>query len=292
MEIPGSFHLKRLLAGKNVVVMAGPFVIKRVGHPNQRRKFHSETIGRELLSRVGIATVPIRAAFKLLDAFVMERSPVPTLNRMLTEKLVSAFGQHVIELATRRLPLNAPSGYYWLDAPNRIRAYPGYADFLAEEFAAEEAIFAAAYPSHNLHDIRACLRNAERQPDRLLVLTDVAPKNVVYHDGQFMHLDLEVTLAGPPEFLLVKAAVNLASDVGSQLGARRVRVELLQQCGSLANARAALVFALLRRMVYEARAKTSDSRAGAALQATLAGEPLANAITYLEGSWDVGGDPP
>jgi hypothetical protein len=287
MHIPGSHLLKRLRSGGNIVAMAGPFVIKRVGGSNPRRKFYSETTARQWLSQAGVATVPIRLQVGVLNTFVMQRAAVPTLNRSLTENLLAAFADHVIVLSTLRLPPSAPAGYYWLDEPAQRRAYATYGEFLARESITDPSAFRVTHPAVELEQAEACFLKAEQQPERLLVLTDIAPKNVVHHDGRFTHLDLEVTLVGPPEFLLVKAAMNLASDVGDRFGGRSARRRLLDHCASRDNARAALVFALLRRMVYEAHAGRTDPRAGRALQAALSGRALDEAITWLEGSWDV-----
>ena len=287
MHFPGSYLVKRLFSGGNIIAMAGPFVIKRVGGSHPRRKFYSETTARRWLSQVGVPTVPIHFQVGVLNSFVMQRAAVPTLNRSVTEDLLAAFVDHVIELSALRLPPNAPPGFYWLDEPTQRRAYPTYNEFLARESITDRPAFRTAHPSVRLEEAEACFQKAEQQPARLLVLTDIAPKNVVYHDGRFTHLDLEVTLVGPPEFLLVKAAMNLASDVGDRFGGRQARRRLLDHCASRDNARAALIFALLRRMVYEAHAGRTDPRAGQALHAALAGSTLDEAINWLEGSWDV-----
>jgi hypothetical protein len=287
MHVPGWHYLAGLLKGRNVIVMAGPLVIKRVGNPNPRKKYYSEIAARRLLSQVGVSTIPIHIGIKPVGTFVMQRAARPTLNRMLTKELLATFGEHVAQLAADRLPRDTPDGYYWLDEPANVRRHPTYVDFLRNESIDDQAMFSAAYPAFDLRSINEVLGQADPRPDRLLVLTDVAPKNVVFHDGTFTHLDLEVTLVGPPEFLLVKAAINLASDVGDKFDGRRVRKFLLDRCAHAANARAALVFAMVRRMEYEARARSSDPRAAAALGAVLAGESLENAITRLEGSWDV-----
>ena len=287
MHFPGSHLVKRLVGGGNVVAMAGPFVIKRLAGQNPRRKFYSETTARQWLSDMGVATVPIHLQVGVLRTFVMQRAAVPTLNRSLTEDLLATFADHVIELSTSRMPPSALAGYYFLDEPTHRRVYASYGEFLARESIPDPSAFRTAHPSVKLEEAEACFQKAEPQPERLLVLTDIAPKNVVYHEGRFIHLDLEVTLVGPPEFLLVKAAMNLASDVGDRFGGRRARRKLLDHCASRDNARAALIFALLRRMVYEAQVGRTDPRAAQSLHAALAGSPLDDAINRLEGSWDV-----
>lgn len=287
MHFPGAHLVHRLFSGGNVVAMAGPFVIKRVAGRDRRRKFYSETTARQWLSQVGVATVPIHLQVGVLQTFVMQRAAVPTLNRSLTASLLEAFADHVIELSTLRVPPTAPAGYYWLEVPARRRVYASHGEFLQRESIADPSAFRLAHPSVSLDQAAACFAQAEQRPDRLLVLTDIAPKNVVYHQGRFTHLDLEVTLVGPPEFLLVKAAINLASDVGDRFGARNARRRLLEQCACASNARAALVFALLRRMAYEAHVGRTDPRATRALHDALAGCPLDESINRLEGSWDV-----
>ena len=107
------------------------------------------------------------------------------------------------------------------------------------------------------------------------------------HDEQGISGMAGAEAVGPPEFLLVKAAMNLASDVGDRFGGRQARRRLLDHCASRDNARAALIFALHRRMVYEAHAGRTDPRAGQALHAALAGSTLDESINWLEGSWDV-----
>jgi hypothetical protein len=291
MDFPGSHYLKGLLKKRNVIVMAGPLVIKRVGHPKPARKYYSEIHARRILGEMGVSTVPVHAGFQPIATFVMQRAPA-TLNRVLTDHALAAFADHVIELASRRLPADAPHGYFWLDEPARMRAYPSWAEFLVSEFTDDISSLARSYPSFNMRDVEALLRQGESSDHRLLVPTDVAPKNVIYERGSFTHLDLEVTLVGPPEFLLVKAAVNLASDIGDSFGGRQARARILSHCSSTATASASLAFSLLRRMGFEARIGSSDTRASSALSAVLAGEPIAEAITRLEGSWDVSGRSP
>ena len=285
LRIPGAHHLRGLIEGHNVIVMAGPIVVKRTGQPQRRRKFVSESWGREILGTAGIRTVPILARLPALSTFVMQRSRASTLNHHLTDEHVAAFGAHVLEVARHRLPAGFSEGYGWLDSPKRMRLHSTFVDFLVHEFGAVQQRFEAAHSQYDSKQILHCLQGAEPHPERLLVLTDIAPKNVVYDGGEFIHLDLEITLIGPPDFLLAKAAINLATDLGDRFGSRRVRRDILAQCSSSATARAVLVFSLVRRMMYEAQRSRLDPRAGHALHAALAGASLEEVIDRVEGTW-------
>ncbi|HEX6557885.1 MAG TPA: hypothetical protein VF021_00440 [Longimicrobiales bacterium] len=192
----------------------------------------------------------------------------------------------MLEMAERAVHPGAPNGYYWVDAVPHLQSHPTFVDFLVRDFQNTEAAFAAAFPRFDRDAIRSILASAPEPRTRIVVPTDVAPKNVVYANGQFAHLDLETVVVGPPEFLLVKAAANLASDLGDLHDARAVRRRLLQHCESAERARASLLFALVRRMVYENQAKRIDARPAAALSALLNGAPLHEAVTHLEGTWN------
>lgn len=286
MRLRGAHLLKSLFNGGNIVVKIGPVVVKRVGGADARRKFSSELVARQMLAGVGIETVRVRAGTGGVHVLVMERAAKPTLDHELNASNLRAFEAHVIEMAERGIGPDAPAGYYWVDARRHVQSHRSFADFLLRDFAESEPLFTAAFPAFDRNAIRAILASPPEPRIRIVVPTDVAPKNVVFLNGEFAHLDLETVVVGPPEFLLVKAAYNLASDLGDLHDCRAVRHRLLQCCENAERARASLAFALVRRMVYESRAKRTDKRAGAALTALLHAASLEDVVTHLEGTWN------
>jgi hypothetical protein len=264
--------------------MAGPLVIKRLGGTDARRKYHSERQGRRLMKLVGLNVVPVLAGSALARVIVMPRVRTPTLDHVLTEAALHDFAHHVIAASRMSFPEHEASGYYWIDAPGSIRTYPDFVSFLLHESGVETAASGGGLADDERQAGREVLGRAERTPRRLLVLTDIAPKNAILDDGVITHLDLEATLVGPPDFLLVKAAVNLATDCGDRAAAREARLMLLRSCHE-PTARACLLFSVLRRIRYDRSVASTDHRPAAALRSILDGAPLEEAVTRLEGSW-------
>ena len=286
MGIPGWRFLAALRAGKTTVVVRGPIAAKILRGGQARRKYFSEHAARLILAQVGIATVPILARFMPFKLLIMPNAG-PTLNTHLTLDNLAAFDQHITQFARITVPRTTPPGYYWLDRSRRMHPYDSFVEFLMGEFGRRALDFIARFPSFDLEGLRGIFQAAEAHPARLLVPTDIAPKNVTYANGRFAHLDLEATLIGPPEFLLVKAAVNLASDVGTWEATRPIRAGWLERCPSRDNARAVLAFALVNRMLYDAPASRSNTKALTALRLLLDGGALASVVNQIEAGWDL-----
>jgi hypothetical protein len=282
----GSYLIRSLLGGANTVIMVGPYVLKRFGGPHARRKYFSEVRARAVLRTSGVDVVPVILELRPARTIVMRRAPGPTLNRQLSRETLRAFEEHVVDLARHRLAPGEPPGFYWLDAPGQGQTHDSFVELLTGELAARGDALTRAYPQIDLRALRQVLEAAEPFPERVLVLTDIAPKNVVLANGRFAQMDLEATLVGPPEFLLVKAAVNLATDLGAHHGARDVRRRLLDRCASEPTARACLAFAVTRRLLHDAQRGRRDPRPSAALHTLLDNHPLDSAIAHLENDWD------
>lgn len=277
----------RVLHGRGAVVMLGPYVIKRFAGADAPRKFFSEVHARSLLTRAGVPVVPILWSAPRITTFVMPRASA-TLNHELDAARLASFGEHAIELAQLRLPDDEPAGYYWLDTPSRRVVYRTFIEFLLAESGVDDRAVRSILGRAAVNRIEELFASAQPAPPRLPIPTDIAPKNVVLADGRFTHLDLEGVLIGPPEFLLVKAAINLSTDIGGLHSTPAIVRRLLAQCTSAENVRASLAFAFVRRLRFEARAGRRDDRPTAALAALLDGEPAGTAMAQLEASWDAG----